>query len=141
MPPRKHGESIHKSKEYCAWANIKGRCYNVNDPAYQYYGVRGVIMCERWANSYENFLTDLGRAPSPTHSIERIDVNGNYEPLNCKWATKKEQANNRRNHRIFTVNGETKNLAQWCSELGLNRNYVNSKLRRGFPIEHIFQIR
>jgi hypothetical protein len=75
---------------------MKTRCYNPNTEYYKHYGGRGIKVCDRWLNSYENFLKDMGPKPSLIYSLDRIDVNGNYEPSNCKWSTPKEQVNNRR---------------------------------------------
>jgi hypothetical protein len=95
---RKHGESqsCGITKEYKAWMNIKYRCDNPNNYEYEQYGGRGITMCQRWRKSYENFLSDMGRAPGPGFSVERKNNNAGYKPGNCVWATPKTQANNRR---------------------------------------------
>jgi hypothetical protein len=89
-----HGKS--RSPEYRNWQALKDRCYSKGTKYYKYYGGRGITVCDRWVDSFENFLADMGTRPSSKHSIDRIDVNGNYEPSNCRWATHCTQAINKR---------------------------------------------
>lgn len=118
-----HG--LTDTRLYTVWANIKARCYYKKDIDYQDYGGRGIIMCEEWRNSFQTFYDwamENGydeNAEKWQCTIERIDVNGNYEPSNCKWATIKEQANNKTNNFNITYKGETKTLAQWAEDLDL----------------------
>lgn len=100
-----HASDNRRTLTYRSWESMKERCYNVNSTNYKYYGERGIVVCDRWLESFDNFLTDMGERPSGC-SIERIDTNGNYEPDNCKWAFDKEQAINRRNSLVWVVNGE-----------------------------------
>lgn len=123
-----HGKT--GTPEYLVWAHIKGRCENGNDAAFHNYGGRGIRLCKRW-QSFENFLEDMGPRP-PKHSIDRIDVNGNYEPGNCRWATAEVQANNRRgNHRV-TIHGVTKTIAEWAKHNGWRQDQIDRRIRRGF---------
>jgi hypothetical protein len=84
------------SSEYSIWSNMKQRCTNLLNTRYSDYGGRGITVCDRWKDSFENFYEDMGPKPSPGHSIDRIDVNGNYELINCKWSTVTEQNRNQR---------------------------------------------
>lgn len=98
-PHLTHGEARtnKRSSEYRTWDGIKRRCSDPKRNSWKYYGARGITVCERWMNSYENFLADMGRRPSPQHSIDRYPNNdGNYESGNCRWATAKEQSANKR---------------------------------------------
>jgi hypothetical protein len=123
----KHG--LSKTKEFRAWSHMKNRCLNQLDPVYKYYGARGISYCEKW-NDFLSFYKDMGPSPSPKHSIDRIDTNGNYEPKNCKWSSPREQANNKRQNKILTHNGRSQTLSMWCSELNLPYHTVKARLNK-----------
>lgn len=95
-----HG--MRNTKEYSCWTNLKSRCSNLDDP---HYGGRGIKVCDRWKNSFDNFYEDMGNAPTKEHSIDRIDWDGDYEPDNCRWATWAEQQNNKKETRRFLYRG------------------------------------
>lgn len=125
----KHGKT--RTRLYDTWHHMKQRCYNSNDKNYKYYGGRGIAVCDEWKDdfiSFHNWATNNGYKEGLT--IDRIDVNGNYEPNNCRWFNRKQQARNRRNTRMITCKGETKPLAEWCEVLGLNYWTVISRLDR-----------
>ena len=94
----KHGQS-NETTEYAAWRSMKERTSNPNHKTYHYYGGRGITVCDAWKNSFEVFFHDMGRKPTPNHSLDRIDNDGNYEPSNCRWATRSEQQNNTRRNK------------------------------------------
>lgn len=120
-----------KSPEYTTWVAIRQRCSNPSVQYYCNYGGRGIKVCERWINSFENFLADMGNRPTKNHSIERINNDGNYEPSNCKWGTPKEQSNNNRNTCLITRNGITKSIAQWAEEFGVIYSTFYSRVKSG----------
>lgn len=120
---RSHGES-HKTPEYSAWREMKKRCYQPAFINWDNYGGRGIRVNIAWLNSYIHFLNDMGRKPSPQHSLDRINNDRDYGPENCRWATAKEQAQNRRTSRI--ENGKC--LKQRCEEAGLKYKTVWKQL-------------
>lgn len=125
----RHGEA-RKTKEYQAWSAIKGRCMNSRNKAFKDYGGRGINVHPEWVRSYKLFLEHVGRAPSPKHSLDRIDNNGNYEPGNVRWATSIEQKNNTRWNRIVEYKGQLKTLSEWCRELNVNYDLVECRLNK-----------
>lgn len=130
---RTHGMS--KTPIYKIWAGMIKRCEDSNDKRYDRYGGRGIKVCERWRNSFGEFYLDMGDRPSPNHSIDRIDNDGNYEPSNCRWATDVEQANNRRSTRLMTFNGITKSMAEWSRATGVAYSQIKMRLMRGCSVE------
>lgn len=117
--------------EYLTWQRMRNRCYHKNSPDYKNYGGKGIKMCDRWFNSFENFFNDMGELPSSIHSMDRYpDRKGDYEPSNCRWATPKEQSSNRDFCIMVTYNGETKHVADWSKLLGIERfHFTNAKIR------------
>lgn len=126
---RTHG--LTKSAEYRIWAGMKSRCSDGTCRNFHRYGGRGITVCERWANSFEAFFSDMGPKPSNTHSIDRKDNDGDYEPGNCRWATPKEQANNTSTNVLLTINGFTKPLSIWANENNLHRSVIVSRVANG----------
>ena len=118
-----------QSPNYARWYNMIRRCSNPDDPAYVYYGGRGIRVCDRWL-IFENFDFDMGPPPSPEHSIERREGNGNYEPNNCHWATPQEQARNRRSNVLYEHNGQKQFLDDLAQEHGVLTNTVIDRIKR-----------
>jgi len=128
-----HG--LSRTPEYQSWQGMQSRCHNPREPGYCLYGARGIIVCDRWRDSFQQFFSDMGPKPAPNMSIDRILVNGPYSPMNCRWATPLEQVNNRRNTRLVAINGITKPLKQWCKELGTPYQVALKRIWRGVPAE------
>lgn len=135
---RTHGHG-YGTQVYKAWQSLKDRCLNPKHRQYSEYGGRGITVCERWQQSFENFLADMGE-PAQGMSLDRIDNNGPYSPENCQWATRLEQQNNRRATHMLTYNDRTQSLSDWITELHLNRPLVLYRLRYGWPIHEAFTI-
>lgn len=123
--------------EYAAWMAMRSRCTNPKNNSFRDYGARGIRVCERWSKSFESFLADVGRRPSPGHSIDRIDNSRGYEPGNVRWATRYQQNSNRRSNRVLTVRGRSMTLAQWAAELGVERRTLTTRLRLGWSVERV----
>lgn len=131
---RRYYRGEHRSsKEHRTWRKMILRCHNEKDGGYYKYGARGIRVCEEWRNDFDAFYAFIGPAPSPGHTIDRINNNGSYEPGNVRWATVHEQANNRRNNRWITFNGETLTLRAWARKIGIGDSVLFGRLRR-FPL-------
>ena len=112
------------------------RCYNAEKDTFEHYGGRGIAVCDRW-HDVNNFISDMSDTWEEGLTLERRDNNGNYSPSNCKWATRIEQSNNRRNSLKFTYRGRTLTLAEWCRNLGIPYKTAHGRLRRGVPFSVI----
>lgn len=126
---RKHGK--RHTRLYSIWLNMHDRCCNINNKCYSDYGGRGITICDEWLNdfmSFHNWAMNNGYQENLT--IDRIDVNGNYEPNNCRWADMKTQNRNKRNNKNYTINGETHCLKEWCEILNLNYGKVKDRLNK-----------
>lgn len=106
-----HNQCNKRSPEYISWAMMTQRCRNPHNPDYHRYGGRGIRVCAEWQKSFKQFYADMGQRPGPDYSIDRIDNDGNYEKVNCRWATIMEQAANRQNNTLLTLSGRTQHLA------------------------------
>lgn len=126
----KHGHCVNgkDSAYYRVWGGMWTRCTNPKTQSYPNYGGRGISVCERW-KAFENFLADMGDRPKGG-TLERIDVNGNYEPGNCRWATWKEQGRNKRTNHVIAAGGKTAPISEWAEELGLNKHTIGSRIRK-----------
>lgn len=120
--------------EYTAWMNMIRRCHNPNHPQYPGYGRRGIAVCDEWRNGFAAFLRDMGRRPSSKHSIDRIEVNGNYELSNCRWATGLIQARNTRRNRFVEFDGRRMTVAEAAEMAGVPNGNVHSRLNLGWDI-------
>ena len=128
-----HGMS--NTATYKSWASMKRRCSATNLRCYKWYGGRGITVCDRWLNSFDNFLKDMGERPVGT-SLDRIDTNGNYEPSNCKWSTIIEQQNNRRTNRFFYYNGSMKTISEISRSVGIKRGTLYYRMVvKGWTVE------
>lgn len=139
MKSHGHTRGRQPTPTYRAWVNMNTRCSNPGSTQFKFYGQRGISVCERWA-SFENFLSDVGERPTPKHSLDRIDPNGNYEPANCRWVTHTTQCRNRRSNRpvIRSDGARFNSLAEAAESVGGTTSSVwdvcqgKSNVHRGF---------
>lgn len=127
---RPHG--MFGTPEYGAWVGMIQRCTNPKGRAFPNYGGRGITVCPRWLNSFQNFFADMGPRPSRGLSLDRIDNNGPYAPENCRWATRKQQARNKRTSRVLVVDGVSATIPEWVERTGLLKSTIRERLRRGW---------
>ena len=113
---------------YGVWSNMKTRCYNENSPTYSRYGARGIRVCDRWLNDSQSFIDDMLPTYFKGATLDRINNNGDYSPENCRWATMKQQQNNRSSNRIVVYKGKRQTLEQWINELGLKSSTVRQRI-------------
>lgn len=126
-----HG--MTKTRTYKKWAGMKTRCYNEKEESYKYYGAKGIRVCDSWLNSFDNFLKDMGTCPEG-YTLDRIDSDNNYSPDNCRWATLKQQANNKTNNRWIEYNGMKKTLSQWSQFRGIGHATILYRLKAKWSI-------
>ena len=133
-PNYKHG--LRKTRLFSIWRNIKTRCFNNNSPMYKYYGFREITICDDWKNEFMNFYNwSMKNGYAENLTIDRIDVNGNYEPDNCRWVDYKIQSRNKSTNHLVTMDGDTKTLIEWCNLYEINYHTVQDRLKRGWDIE------
>lgn len=130
----RYADAMH-IKLYHTWSSIKSRCHNTKNKDYKKYGAKGISVCDKWRDSFEAFLLDMGEPPTQKHTIERENSKGDYEPNNCKWANYTEQANNRSNNTTIKFDGKIKTLSQWSKELGIRSDTLSNRIKKGWPIE------
>jgi len=136
----KEGHTINKThgmtgtRIYRIWDGMKRRCDNPKMTGYEHYGGGGISYCERWGK-FENFYADMGLPPTDRHSIDRIDSKRGYYKENCRWATMLEQAANKKNNALLTLNGETHHQCEWSRITGINLSTMRNRLKRGWPVE------
>lgn len=132
-PKPRHG--LNKSPEHQAWVGMRQRCNNPKTKSWEHYGGRGISVCARWQDSFEAFYADVGPRPGKGYSLDRINVDGNYEPGNVRWATQQQQAENTRVAKLVTLEGKTMTLAAWAREKGLSVGQINGRIANGWSME------
>ena len=134
-----HGQS--HARIYRTWTNIRDRCYNNVNPNYNNYGGRGIAVCDEWKDNFQAFYDwSMANGYDDTLTIDRVDNNKGYEPNNCRWATQKQQARNRRSNRNYTINGETYCLSKWCEIYNINYQTAVYRLNHNWTIEKALEL-
>jgi hypothetical protein len=129
-----------KSPEYRAWQKMKDRCLNPKNKYFHHYGGRGITVCARWLESFQNFYADMGPRPFAKHSIDRVNNNGNYEPGNCQWRSRRAQNNNRRTNIVIEFNGESHTQTEWSRITGVHERYICYRLNAGWSTEQALSL-
>jgi len=135
---RTHGKT--HTKEYNAWVDVRRRCYNPKYRFFHRYGGRGITVCDRWRESFENFFADMGLCPPDKYAVGRIDNDGNYEPSNCRWENRDEEMNNTSRNRYFEYQGRIQTGTQWARELEIDPSSVYWGMWNKKPLKEIFGI-
>jgi DNA-directed RNA polymerase subunit RPC12/RpoP len=138
--PKRKTHGLAGTSIYAIWRTIKVRCRIPSYIGFKYYGGRGIDVCERWFDSFEAFLEDMGPRPSSKHQIDRINNDGNYEPGNCRWVLPKQQQNNKRNNVVIFFNGESRSVAEWAQALGVNESTLYMRLKAGWSPDKVISI-
>lgn len=146
-----HGRKGKQTPEYRSWRKMHDRCYRQSQTCYDIYGGRGIKVCERWRVSFLNFLEDMGSKPTPFHSIDRIDSDGNYScghckecvanrwPNNCRWATPQEQMDNSKRSTMLTYCGTALSIRGWAKQLGITHSAITYRRKQGWDIGQIIE--
>lgn len=127
----RHG--MRHTPEYEVWKAMRARCESQHNKDFRHYGGRGISVCERWG-LFSAFISDMGRRPSQNHQIERLDNDGNYDPSNCVWATKADQANNNRRNVFLEFGGISLSLTEWSRRVGLIRSTLQHRINSGWSV-------
>lgn len=136
---RNSSHNLSHNPSYRIWVGMMDRCHNEKSKKYYGYGERGIKVCQRW-HDVENFINDMGERPSPKHSIDRIDVNGNYEPENCRWATPMEQGSNKRNLNMLSIDGKEIHLAEASRLFNIPENTIRNRLNSGMTHDEAIKV-
>ncbi len=123
-----------RQPEYRVWADMKNRCHNPHNKDFHHYGARGIEVCLDW-HQFPDFFRDMGPRPSRLHTLDRINNNAGYCPGNCRWVTRYDQARNHRRNVLITRDGRTQCLTDWCRDIGINRQRVVNRMRKGWTFE------